>query len=109
MKNLAKLKTEVGRLYVTPAVGLSDIIENIESAIGDIEKDVDELEDKIAEEKEPDGEYEINSGLQKIYINTEKSNLLDAQIIEAFKECIEGGNGLQLLSYLNNFKKAKAA
>jgi len=108
MEKLKELKTKLQNLLDVQGADLElvlpdaiDLVDDIEIEVGEFEDSEKRLEEKIREleseledkeEEEPaEGSpvCEINTGRDTVYIRSDSGNLLDTQIIEAFKEAME--------------------
>lgn len=105
MEKLTELKTKLQNLLDVNGAELElvlpdaiDLVDDIESEVEELENSetkleerIRELEDDLEEKEEVEGSEvcEINTGRDTIYIRSDNGNLLDTQIIEAFKDAME--------------------
>lgn len=120
MEALTELKTKLQNLLDVNGADLELVLPDAIDLVKDIEREVEELEDGEAKQDERIAELEneldnietspgsevckINSGRDMIYIRSDSGNLLDTQIIEAFKACMEYPH-LKPLFFLNQLQK----
>ncbi|KAF0194125.1 MAG: hypothetical protein FD166_3583 [Bacteroidetes bacterium] len=97
LQNLLDVKGAELELVLPDAIDLIDDIETAVDALEDaetkLEERIRELESEVGEleDEEPAGSAicDINTGRDTIYVRADGGNLLDTQIIEAFKDAME--------------------